>query len=153
MSSSPTPPLGAASHRVLVTAGPADIDELDHVSNLVYVRWVQEVAQAHSTAVGWDQAQYRALGAVFVVRRHEIDYVAPVLLGEEVEVVTWIAWWKGVSSERRTVVRRVRDGHVVARAATLWAFIDFASGRPRRIPDEIRGAFGLAAADVSSSEP
>lgn len=151
MTSVPIPPPGAASHRVVVTAGPGDIDDLEHVSNLVYVRWVQEVAQAHSTAVGWDHPEYRALGAVFVVRRHEIDYVAPVLLGEEVELVTWIAWWKGVSSERRTEVRRLRDGAVVARAVTRWAFIDFATGRPRRIPDEIRAAFGPAAADVSSS--
>ena len=145
------PPDGVRSHRVLVQALPADIDELDHVSNLVYVRWVQEVAMAHSVTVGWDHPQYRDLGAVFVVRRHEVDYVVPVLEGEEVELLTWVAWWKGASSERGTIVRRIRDGVVVARAATLWAFIDFASGRPRRIPDEIKAAFGPSAADVSSS--
>lgn len=145
------PPDSIRSHRVLVRALSSDIDELDHVSNLVYVRWVQEVAMGHSVAVGWDHPQYRDLGAVFVVRRHEIDYVVPVLEGEEVELVTWVGWWKGVSSERRTLLRRVRDGVVVARAATLWAFIDFASGRPRRIPDEIKAAFGPSAADVSSS--
>jgi len=145
------PPDGLPSHRVLVRALPGDIDELDHVSNLVYLRWVQEVAMAHSVHVGWDHPQYRALGAVFVVRRHEIDYVVPVLEGEEVELVTWVAWWKAVSTERRTIIRRVRDGQVVARAATLWAFIDFATGRPRRISHEVKVAFGLVAADVSSS--
>ena len=145
------PPDGVPSHRVTVRALPADIDELDHVSNLVYVRWVQEVAMAHSVRAGWDHPEYRALGAVFVVRRHEIDYVVPVLEGEEVELLTWVAWWKGVSSERRMLIRRVRDGAVVARAATLWAFIDFASGRPRRIPDDIKAAFGPAAADVAAA--
>ena len=126
-------------HRVVVVATPADIDELGHVSNLVYLRWVQEVATAHSVAVGWGHPEYRAHGAVFVVRRHEIDYVAPVFEGEEVELVTWVAWWKGVSSERRTEIRRA--GQVVARAATLWAFIDPVAGKPRRIPDEIKAAF------------
>jgi acyl-CoA thioester hydrolase len=145
------PPEGASSHRVVVTALRGDIDELAHVSNLVYVRWVQEVAQAHSAAVGWDHPQYRELGSVFVVRRHQIDYVLPVLEGEEVELVTWIAWWRGASSERRTVVRRLRDGAVVARAATLWAFVDFATGRPRRIPKEVAAAFGRSAADVADS--
>jgi acyl-CoA thioester hydrolase len=139
-----------SSHRILLTAAPADIDELDHVSNLVYLRWVQEVAMAHSVAVGWDHPQYRDLGAIFVVRRHEIDYVTPVLLGEEVELHTWIGWWKLASSERRTSIRRVRDGKEVARAATLWAFIELATGRPRRIPEEVRRAFGLSAADVPS---
>jgi len=151
MSEPTAPPEGAPSHRVVVRAMPSDIDELEHVSNLVYLRWVQEVAMAHSTHVGWDHPQYRELGAVFVVRRHEIEYVVPVLEGEEVELITWIAWWKGVSSERRTLIRRLRDGRVVARAATLWAFIDFAAGRPRRIPDAIKAAFGLIRSDVSSS--
>lgn len=144
-------PEGASSHRVVVTAVATDIDELAHVSNLVYLRWVQEVAEAHSTAVGWDHPRYRDLGAVFVVRKHEIEYVLPVLEGEEVELVTWIAWWRGASSERRTQIRRLRDGVVVARAATLWAFVDFASGRPKRIPREIVAAFGLAGTDVASS--
>ncbi|MFN9865141.1 MAG: acyl-CoA thioesterase, partial [Bacteroidota bacterium] len=30
---------------------PQDIDELNHVNNVVYVRWVQEIAQAHWDAV------------------------------------------------------------------------------------------------------
>lgn len=144
-------PDGAAQHRIRVVARAADIDELRHVSNLVYVRWVQDVAQAHSEAVGWGHPEYRAEGAVFVVRRHVVEYVVPVLEGEEVELTTWIAWWKGVSSERRTVLRRARDGAVVARAATLWAFVDLAAGKPRRIPDRIKAAFGRSAADVAGS--
>lgn len=141
-----TPAPGAAQHRIIVTAEAADIDELEHVSNLVYVRWVQDVAMAHTRAVGWDHAEYRALGAIFVVRRHEIEYVQPVVLGEEIELHTWVAVLKGASSERRTAMRRVRDGAVVARAVTTWAFIDLASGRPTRIPEAVRAAFAAAVA-------
>lgn len=130
-------------HSIAITAQPADIDELGHVSNLVYVRWVQDVAQAHSTAVGWDSAAYRDHGAVFVVRRHEIDYVQPVFAGEALTATTWIEWSKAVSSERRTEI--ARDGQVVARASTLWAFVDMSTGKPRKIPDTIRGAFGMLA--------
>ena len=63
------PPPGAPTHRITVTAQPDDIDELDHVSNLVYVRWVQDVAMAHTHAVGWGHPEYRALGAIFVAAR------------------------------------------------------------------------------------
>jgi signal transduction histidine kinase len=45
-----------------------DIDELGHVSNIVYLRWIQDVALAHSTAVGLDVEAYRAMGGVFFVR-------------------------------------------------------------------------------------
>ena len=130
----------SARHTITVTPVPADIDELEHVSNLVYLRWVLEVALSHSAALGWDHAAYRRLGAVFVVRRHEIDYLAPVVLGDEVQVTTWVDSWKQVSCVRKTELVRRRDGAAVARAATQWAFIDYA-GKPRRIPPELLELF------------
>jgi acyl-CoA thioester hydrolase len=122
-----------------ITAIDADIDELGHVSNLVYLRWVLEVAMAHSVSLGWDHAAYRAFGSVFMVRRHEIDYVAQVTLGQTISAETWVSEWKQASCIRRTEL--LRDGKVVARAATTWAFISLTSGRPQRIPDDIRGLF------------
>ena len=63
--------------RVRVT--PEDLDELLHVSNIVYIRWIQDVAVAHSASVGLTLEEYRQRGAVFVVRRHEVDYLRPAL--------------------------------------------------------------------------
>lgn len=117
----------------------ADIDELGHVSNLVYLRWVADVAMAHSRARGWDLPRYHALGAAFMVRRHEIDYIAQVTLGQELSAETWVDSWKLASCIRKTEL--LRGGTVVARAATTWAMIGLASGRPQRIPDELLAAF------------
>jgi acyl-CoA thioester hydrolase len=128
-------------HTLELTAQPSDIDDLGHVSNVVYVRWILEVALAHSVALGWDSAAYRQLGATFVVRRHEIDYLQSVLEGDHVILSTWVESWKQVSTVRRTSIRRARDGVEVCRSATTWAFIDLATGRPRRITDELRRAF------------
>jgi len=122
-----------------ITAGEADIDELGHVSNLVYLRWVLEVAMAHSRSLGWDHAHYRELGAVFVVRRHEIDYLGQVTVGQTLSAETWVDDWKQASCIRKTEL--IRDGKVVARAATTWAMMSFASGRPVRIPDDLRAKF------------
>lgn len=124
-----------------VIAQPADIDELAHVSNQVYLRWVLEIAVAHSTVLGWDHDRYFRLGAGWMVRRHELDYLGQVREGDAVRVATWVEAWKGVSCVRRTSMHRVSDGAEVLRAATTWAFIDFARGRPRKIPDEIRALF------------
>ncbi len=128
-----------------VRAAPADIDELGHVSNLVYLRWVQEVAIAHSTALGWDGAAYQRLGASWVVRRHEIDYVVPVLEGELITLTTWVEAVKGASSVRRTRMARTADGAVVCRATTTWAFIDLARGRLIKIPDQLRQVIPIEA--------
>lgn len=119
----------------------ADIDEVGHVSNLVYVRWILETAMAHSRACGWDYADYRASGAIFVVRRYEIDYLSSVVLGQPLRAETWIEDMKGVSCRRGTELVRLADGQVACRAMTTWAFISMASGRPQRIPDALRAAF------------
>ena len=109
----------AARFAIPITPVPDDIDELGHVSNLVYLRWVGEVAMAHSRALGWDYAQYRALGAVFMVRRHEIDYIAQVTLGQRLRAETWVDSWRAASCVRRTEIVRDDDGVVVARGAVL----------------------------------
>ena len=131
--------------RLCVRARPEDIDELAHVSNIVYVRWIQEVAVAHSTSVGWPSDAYLRLGKVFVVRRHEIDFIASAVEDDEIDLVTWIAEWSPASSVRRTRILRGRDGQELARATTVWAFVSKESGRPQRILPEIVEAFGLSA--------
>jgi acyl-CoA thioester hydrolase len=111
-----------------------DIDELGHVSNLVYVRWVQDVAKAHSAAAGWGHARYVEEGGVFVVRRHELDYLAPTFEGDELRALTWIAKWSAVTCERHTRIERVEGGKPVLAAVTTWVFVSTANGAPRRVP-------------------
>jgi acyl-CoA thioester hydrolase len=125
-----------------ITATEADVDELGHVSNLVYIKWILDVAMSHSRAAGWDFADYRALGAVFVVRRHEVDYIAQVVAGETLVATTWVDSWRPASCIRNTEL--VRDGKVVARGATTWALMSLSSGRPLRIPDQLITAFTAA---------
>lgn len=125
-----------------------DIDQLDHVNNLAYLRWVLDVALTHSTAVGLDVETYQRLGGVFVVRRHEIDYLRPVLRGESLELRTWIDSVFAAKCRRATEIVRIGAGEqetVVARAMTTWGFIEIATGRPTRIPNDIRLAFGQPA--------
>lgn len=122
-----------------ITATQADIDELGHVSNLVYLRWVLEAATAHSVARGWGHAEYLALGSVWVVRRHELDYLAQVTAGQTLVAETWVDSWKAASCVRKTEL--IRDGQIVARAATTWAFMSVATGKPQRIAEVVRAAF------------
>jgi acyl-CoA thioester hydrolase len=127
--------------RMRVIARREDVDELAHVSNIVYVRWIQEVAVAHSAAVGWSPETYLRGGSVFVVRRQEIDYLSSAVEGDEVDLVTWVESFSLASSVRQTRVLRVPDGRELARASTTWAFVSTNSGKPTRIPAEIVAAF------------
>ena len=140
----PVAPSSAFSHRFTVTA--ADIDALGHANNTAYVRWIQDVAVAHSTAMGLALADYQSLGAVFVIRRHEIDYLRPAMEGDLLEVKTWVGEVRSASCERMTEILRASDGVMLVKAVTVWAFIDTQSGRPTRITPEVRAHFGFGPA-------
>jgi len=126
-------------------------DEIDpvigHVNNLAYLKWMQSAALAHSAAQGWPTERYREVGAGWVVRTHEIEYLQPAFPGDAIVVRTWVADLKKVTSLRRyRIVRAGSGGEVLlARAATDWAFIDFAAHQPRRIPPEVAAAFKIVA--------
>lgn len=120
------------------TANAADIDELGHVNNAVWVRWIQEIAVAHWEAV----APTDHLAAhVWVVTRHEIEYRGNVGLGDAVTGETWVADPpKGARFNRQ--VRFVgADGKVMVEAVTTWALLDRASGRLLRVRPEIAAPF------------
>lgn len=121
-----------------ITATPDDIDELGHVNNAVWVRWIQQIAVAHWEALAPpdQQAAY-----VWVVTRHEIDYRGNVAAGETVTGETWVPEPpKGARFDRH--VRFLgADGKVKVQAITTWALIDRASGRLLRVRDEIAAPF------------
>lgn len=131
--------------KLAMQVGDTDIDELGHASNIAYVRWIQDVALAHSVAVGLDVEAYRSLGGVFFIRRHEIDYLRPALRGDRLELRTWIDSVFAAKCQRGTEIVKISDDGaetVLAKAMTTWGFVELKSGRPSRIPVSVREAFG-----------
>jgi acyl-CoA thioester hydrolase len=125
-----------------IAVGDGDIDFLGHASNLSFVRWIQDTAVAHSSAVGLDVAKYRQLGSVFIIIRHEIDYVRPAMGGDTIDARTWVPTVTTAKCFRHTEFLRKADGQMLAKGITTWAFMDIATGRPKRILPEVRAAFG-----------
>jgi acyl-CoA thioester hydrolase len=129
------------------TVGDDAIDVNRHVNNLVYLRWMQEVATAHSAAQGWTLERYLAAGAGWFVRSHTIEYLRPAFLGEALAVHTWVSGFTPRSSPRRYLFVRPADGAPIAKAETLWVFVDFATGRPVAIPPAVEAAFPVVPDD------
>lgn len=135
------------SHRIFqirVRVSPEDIDEMDHVNNAVYLRWVQEAAVAHWRAAASAEMQADTL---WVVLRHEIDYKSAALLGDEFIVTTWVGGATRITFERHTEITRADDDEaervIVAQARTLWCPIDAQSRRPKRVSSDIRNYFSI----------
>jgi acyl-CoA thioester hydrolase len=125
-------------YEMTITATEHDIDELGHVNNAVWVRWIQDLATAHWHAVA--PAEHHA-AYIWVVTRHEIDYLRAVLPGETVTGRTWIADPpKGARFERHMQFVG-EEGKPRVRAKTTWAILDRTTGRPLRVPPEVAAPF------------
>lgn len=127
--------------------GEQAIDVHGHVNNQEYLRWMQEVAIDHSAAQGWPMARYLEASASWYVRSHLIEYLRPGLRGDRIRVCTWVASMAERNSLRRTLFLRDADRRILARAETLWTFVDLKSGRPLDIPDSVAGAFDIIASE------
>jgi acyl-CoA thioester hydrolase len=136
------PPANAFTHQFNVDK--SDIDELGHAGNVSWVRWVNEAAGAHSRAIGLDLEGYRKLGMLWVVRRHEIEYLAAAFEGDPVQAVTWVAALRGATSIRPTLFRRSSDQTLLARASTTWVLLSLPSGRPTRVPKQLLERYGFS---------
>jgi len=132
-----------AIYEQLITVPATAIDSNDHVNNVEYLRWMQEVAVSHSSAQGWPDLRYRQLGMVWYVRSHRIDYLAQAFAGDQIRLLTWVVNLQRSRSLRRYRFERVSDGRVLATAETDWVFINLASGRPAPVHAEVAAAFEL----------
>jgi acyl-CoA thioester hydrolase len=120
------------------------IDIHGHVNNQEYLRWMEEIAIEHSTAQGWPMERYLTAGMSWYVRSHFIEYLRPVLLGDEIAALTWVAAMTERESPRRTLfLRNAGRRQILARAETKWTFVDIRRGRSVPIPAEVRAAFEI----------
>jgi len=99
---------------------------VDHVSNVEYVRWLDQCGQQHLASLGWASDSLIASGAMWFVARHEIDYRLEARAGESLVLATWVRDVRRVKSWRDTMVWRVTTAgpETVCTASTLWVHVD-----------------------------
>lgn len=124
---------------------PEDIDGLQHTNNTVYVKWCEQVAWAHSVALGLDLENYRQLDRAMAITHSEYDYLQASREGEDLLVATWIVDWdRKLTMQRRFQILRPADGATLLRGLMRFACIEISSGRPRRMPPAFLAGYGPA---------
>jgi acyl-CoA thioester hydrolase len=126
---------------VLLPVQPADLDQLGHVNNVTYLHWVQEAATAHWQAVAPAADQAKVL---WIVLRHEIDYLHQAFLGDSIVARTWVGKGTRVRFERFTELLRASDRMLLAKARTMWCPIDAQTHRPVAVSANVRARFSVA---------
>jgi acyl-CoA thioester hydrolase len=118
-----------------------DIDPAQHVNNANYLAYIEECNVQVAAAHGWPLSRLMDTGMGIVARRYRIEYREPALMGDDLEVTTFISDVRRATAVRHYEIRRVADEALLARAHVLWVFVELASGRPRRIPAAFMNSF------------
>lgn len=118
---------------------PYDVDVAGIVSNIVYVRWLEdlrmELLRAH-----FPMREALEKGLMPVLVRTEIDYRSSIRFLDgctgrmEVEEI-------GRTSAKLRAAFRKHNGELAAEALQVSVFIDSATGRPVPMPSEVRELF------------
>lgn len=119
-----------------ITVCTYDIDFAGIVSNIVYIRWLEDLRLRMLAEYLPLDAAMQTLGVAPVLLRTEIDYKRAIRLFDPVQGRMWLAEAgpvRQVLQAEFTVEGRV---HTFARQTTC--FVDLASGRPVPTPEPIR---------------
>ncbi len=118
------------THTITVSEG--DIDNLNHVNNAVYVKWMDTVATIH-----WDfLTKKHALDkCIWVVSKHEIEYKREALLNDVITVKTWVGETKGVTTERH--IEFYKDNNLLVKTKTIWVLLNSKTFKPTRIRENV----------------
>ncbi|MEZ5344700.1 MAG: acyl-CoA thioesterase [Pyrinomonadaceae bacterium] len=118
--------------------GKGDIDVHDHVNNVAYLRWIQDVAVAH-----WLNAASAELQKKYTwyVLRHEIDYKDRAFENDEVTATTWVGHATKIKCERFTEIKR--GGNLLVSGKSIWCLLDITSNKPSKITEELKEIFGM----------
>lgn len=113
-----------------------EIDDLNHVNNVIYLQWINDISILHWTHLSNEEINKKF---IWVAIRHEIDYLKPAFLNEEITLKTWISSLKGVKSIRNVEI--YRDETLLAKSKTTWCLLDAKTQRITRITKEIEDLF------------
>jgi acyl-CoA thioester hydrolase len=130
-------PRSSFSH--VITVVESDLDELGHVNNAIYMRYMEDTARAHSLHIGMGLPVMKSHGVVPVVRKYNITYHRSALLNDALEISTHA---NGIRAYRRFEIRFL-DARLVVEADTEWVWVDPIRMRPKNPPNPVLEAFGL----------
>ena len=115
-----------------------DIDHLNHVNNIRYLEWIQVLAAAHWKSVS---TAIQRKENVWVVMRHEIDYMGPAFEGDQLQLKTYVSKCEGATSIREVEIINTRTGKLLVKSKTKWCMTDPKTKRPKRIPKNLLSIF------------
>jgi len=121
-----------------LTVGKDDLDELDHVNNVRYLHWIQDISKEH-----WQKlvSEEISKSMVWVVMRHDIRYKNSAILNDSLRLKTFIEKSRGAISNRVVEIYNDKTNLLIVRSVTEWCLLNKKSFKPMRIPEKVLAIF------------
>ena len=119
-------------------------EEIPHVNNAEYVRWIDRTAELATDAVGLTREMLLEAKRMWFVARHEIDYRAESFEGDELVIATWISDYSRIRATRRTLIHRPADEKTILDASTSWAYVNLETRKLARMEQDVMDRFPIA---------
>ncbi len=121
---------------IQVTKG--DLDVLNHVNNVRYVKWVNDIAERHwlKNATKDITDQY-----YWVLISHHIQYKNSAFLNDIIHLKTYVTRSEGVTSTRIVEMYNAQTKKLLAQSETVWCLMNSKTNKPSRISAEIVNLF------------
>lgn len=111
-----------------------DLDELNHVNNVRYVQWVQDIAEQH-----WNLKASTSIKEYFfwVMLSHHIQYKGQAVLGDKLTLKTYVIKSEGVTSTRIVEIFNSETNKLITTSETKWCLMSKDNFKPTRITEEL----------------
>jgi len=104
-----------------------DLDPQGHVNNAAFLTYLEHARVAYIRRLGlWDGKSFLEIG--FILARVELDYKAPILLTDQVEVGIRVSRLGNKSLDMEYLVREKGTGKVFAVGKTVQVAYDYQQG-------------------------
>jgi len=117
---------------------PDDLDELNHVNNVRYIQWVNDIAKAHWSKLATQDMQQNYF---WVLINHHITYKSQAVLNDNILLKTFVKSSEGVMSTRIVEIYNNDTQKLLVTSETKWCFMDAKTKKPARITSEIINLF------------
>jgi acyl-CoA thioester hydrolase len=112
-----------------------ELDPAGHVSHAIYLQWVGQAYFDAIRAAGHPLERMRSEGWVVLQGGHDIEYFAPALKDEPIEITSWVCELGKVRGAWTHEVYQADSRRLLARDYSLGVFVNHA-GRPTAPPPQ-----------------
>jgi acyl-CoA thioester hydrolase len=129
-------PQAAQTCEYNVDVAAEDVDEMGHVNNAVYLKWVQAAVLRHWRCLAPKEV---VAAHLWVALKHEISYLHPAFLHDHIVVRVVLEKLVGARAFYKTMINH--GDEVLAEIESCWCCLDSVTKKPVRLARDIVARF------------